>query len=222
MTEPPRNWKFWAAILVQGVVGVVVIWLMAACLWQTLDVVLHARRGFRGLGFSYAYSGAFLIILLVAAFLLRLTVRVANGESDPKSSHLPLALVIGYFGVMFPDALRLVHGTMESGTRHNLEALRAELSNYHEAAKGGYPAHLDALTANGSNLTEIPQAMPAGYDGAYHGFSSTVKELTTDEYSAGKFSDSGGWAYVVSGSSAGTVVVNCTHGTGNGRVWTSY
>jgi hypothetical protein len=216
-----RDWKYWAKIVFQVIAGVGAIILMTECLWQALDVVLHARGDLRGLVYARFIAVAFFVILLAAAYLLRLTIRVVYGNDVPKGWHLLLALAVAYFAGMFPSGLMKVHWDMSSGTRHNLEALRAALSQYNEDTKGGHAAHLDALTADRKYLREIPQAMPTGYDGAYHGFSSAVQEMTTAEFDAGRFSDAGGWAYVVSGSSAGAVVVNCTH-SANRQAWTSY
>jgi hypothetical protein len=52
--------------------------------------------------------------------------------------------------------------------------------------------------------------------------SSPPKSLLFIASSRTKHYDTGGRAYVVDGSSAGLVTVNCTHVRGNGKPWMSF
>ncbi len=113
------------------------------------------------------------------------------------------------------------HGS-EGSTQGNLGALRSALSIYYGDTEGGHPADLRELTVKrGLNayISDIPKASTY-----HHPVSNDVQLMTSGEYSAGAFSDAGGWAYVVDGSTsvAGKLVVNCTHTDTRGRQFTSY
>lgn len=113
----------------------------------------------------------------------------------------------------------------------NLGEIRSALAIYYGNMNGQYPSNLDALTTTlvpGNNpgrvhyLATIPTSKPSWH----HQDSSKVQIMTNDEYIARKFSDEGGWTYVVGGSTRqfdGTVVVNCTHlRETRGEAWTNY
>jgi len=106
----------------------------------------------------------------------------------------------------------------EGATKGNLGAIRSALSIYYGDLEGQYPRDLSDLTAAGKYLASLPRAKTP----KYHPDSSAVQSLTSADAQLGRFSDAGGWAYVVSGSSAGTVLVNCTHTDSRGNSWTSY
>lgn len=46
--------------------------------------------------------------------------------------------------------------------------------------------------------------------------------MTHEDYLVKDFKDTGGWAYVVSGRHAGSLMVNCTNTDGHGKSWASY
>ena len=101
-----------------------------------------------------------------------------------------------------------------------LGSMRHAVSSYHED-NGRYPDDLVALTIGG---TYWGGRLPLGVQQyPYHQPPSRgVQLMTTQDLLEEKFSDSGGWAYIVSGSSAGLVLINCTHTDVRGTVWTSY
>lgn len=54
-----------------------------------------------------------------------------------------------------------------------------------------------------------------------HNGSSAVQYMTTEEYETAKFTDTGGWAYVTSGTLKGLICVNCNHVDLRGMTWVS-
>ncbi len=112
----------------------------------------------------------------------------------------------------------LIRKSSEGATRGNLGAIRAAVDRYHDAMQGRTPADLAALTAGGKYLPSIPPAKPANY----HNDSSQILTLTGAQYAADWSDDAGGWAYVASGPSSGTVLVNCVHTDTRGTFWSAY
>ncbi|MBI4668241.1 MAG: hypothetical protein HY747_03495 [Elusimicrobia bacterium] len=122
---------------------------------------------------------------------------------------------IQYSGHGFASLIRKAN---EGATRGNLSSIGSALSAYYDDTQGEYPKDLEALTAGGKYLKTIPPAMTP----PYHPNSSEVLYLTGEQYAREELDDSGGWGYVVSGPSSGTVFVNCTHTDTKDRVWSSY
>lgn len=100
-------------------------------------------------------------------------------------------------------------------TKGNLGTLRSAVTIYFGDTDGSYPQDLSALVPK--YLNALPMAITA-----QHGRRSTVRLLDSEASRAGRFTDSGGWAYVNSGADAGKVVVDCTHLDPRGSVWASY
>lgn len=118
-------------------------------------------------------------------------------------------------------ARRMDRRSYGGGTKGNLGSIRSALSIYYGDMAGQYPGNLALLTVGGKYLVQIPNA----YTPYYHADSVAIHQMTNDEFIAGKFSDAGGWAYVMGGTTnyySGTVVVNCTHTDIKGTVWTAY
>jgi hypothetical protein len=107
--------------------------------------------------------------------------------------------------------------SMEGRTRGLLSMLRSSLSLYYGDAEGRYPAALSALAAGGKYVTEIPAAATVP-----HGKTNAVSLVDTKAFLSGKLPDTGGWAYVVSGSSVGALAVDCTHTDSHGSAWNTY
>lgn len=130
-----------------------------------------------------------------------------------------LFLLVSITGIRM--ARRMDRRSYGGMTKGNLGAIRSALSYFYEDMKGQYPSSLTVLTIGGKYLEKIPDT----YTQHYHPDSSAIHQMTNDEFKAGKFSDAGGWAYVMGGTTnyySGTVVVNCTHTDIKGTVWTAY
>ncbi|MFA5140210.1 MAG: DUF2330 domain-containing protein [Elusimicrobiota bacterium] len=107
----------------------------------------------------------------------------------------------------------LMRKSNEGATRGNLGTIRSALSIYYGDMEGQYPADPYALTKDHKYLPGIPPVkLPP-----YHADSNAIELLT-----AGDSDDSGGWGYVVDGSSQGVVFVNCTHTDSRQKIWAEY
>lgn len=154
---------------------------------------------------------------------LNATLQVALGQAPADSWQKAvnpwlILLILISAAVIVPMFSNLIRMSKEGATHGNLSSLRSALRIYHDDARDNYPSELSALTKDGKYLHALPQAKPANH----HPDSSMIQYLTDAQYAAGELDDSGGWAYVVSGSSAGTVLVNCVHTDIKGRAWSSY
>lgn len=151
------------------------------------------------------------------------TFQVASGQVPADSWRkavnpwliLPILIMAYVVAAQFSHLIRMSN---EGATRGNLGAIRSALSLYYRDTEGRYPAELSALAHDGKYL----QRLLPSKSSRYHPDSSRVRLMTSLQYAAGEFDDSGGWAYVVSGSSAGLVMVNCTHTDSKGSAWSSY
>lgn len=114
------------------------------------------------------------------------------------------------------DPCPIMRYTYEKQNLGTLGSLRGALSIYHDEKKG-YPLGPSELVIGGRYLEKVPLSATCS-----HRRSAEIQLLSAGEYSAGRFNDSGGWAYVTSGPSSGTILVNCTHTDVNGRVWAQY
>lgn len=149
--------------------------------------------------------------------------QIASGQAPADSwrkavNPWAILLVLITAAVAVPQFSRAIRVSKEGATYANLGAIRSALGRYRQEQGGAYPPDLSALALGGKYLREIPPARTS----PYHPDSAGVRPLTDAEVSARAFDDSGGWAYVVDGSSAGTVWVNCTHTNVRGGAWNSY
>lgn len=133
-----------------------------------------------------------------------------------------LAFLFLFVGISWHRMARRMDRRSSGGvTKGNLGSIRSALINYYGDMKGQYPSSLTSLTVGGKYLSKIPDA----YTPNYHPDSAAIHQMTNDEFKAGEFSDAGGWAYVMGGTTnyySGTVLVNCTHTDIKGTVWTAY
>jgi hypothetical protein len=113
--------------------------------------------------------------------------------------------------------MSILRNREDKSTVADLGGLRSHLGIYYGDTSGHFPANLAALTANGKYLTRLPKTRTG-----WHWSNDQVQELTGEELRAGGLSDQGGWAYVFTGPSSGTVLVNCTHTDTRGKVFSTY
>jgi hypothetical protein len=98
-----------------------------------------------------------------------------------------------------------------------LAKVRSALSIYYGDLEGLYPNDPSELAKDSKYIDEFPEA-----DTGFHHASMAIQRMTGEEYAAQSFSDAGGWLYVTSGRSRGTIKVNCTHTNTEGKQWASY
>lgn len=102
----------------------------------------------------------------------------------------------------------------ESATKGKLEAVRGALLIYFGDNGGNYPPDLTPLLQPGSKyLTGIIPIYTAE-----HGNTSSIFYVPDIDPAA----DTGGWGYVASGPHMGSLWVQCTHTSTEGRVWSTY
>lgn len=98
----------------------------------------------------------------------------------------------------------------EGATVGKLAMMRVSIQVYYGKTGGKFPADLQELLPQylPAHVRDIPFAHTAN-----HGKNSAVQYISGDDYRAGKFTDTGGWAYVNTpgDNNWGTLVVNCTH-----------
>ena len=130
---------------------------------------------------------------------------------------VPYALGFGMaiWSLVF-DRCPIFRAGTESQNLGNLGNLRSAVMIFHDDAKR-YPADPAELLIGGKYLSKISLSETCS-----HRRSDAIQLMSSPDFAAGRFADSGGWAYVTSGPSAGSVFVNCTHTDTRGSVWTSY
>ena len=148
-----------------------------------------------------------------------------------------IALLFGFpllfIAVRIPEQLRR---GMSKQTLGNLGGLRSDISIFY-GDEGRFPEDLSELTTGKSHMppykVSAPHTRPRKYEyqsresipKAYtleHSGTAAIQNLTGEEYRALGFEDTGGWAYVVSGPSSGSIMVNCTHTDAKGKSWAAY
>ena len=153
------------------------------------------------------------------------SVSSAAGENPPKAAPI-FAWLITLAGVVFLvyfsllKADDLFRNGYESQTKGHLGAIRSTLSIYYGDNQSSYPNDLAALTVGGKYMNTFPTA-----HSFHHRRSAAVQLMTNDDFNAGIFTDKGGWAYVIGGSTKshdGTILVNCTHTDLKGSSWVLY
>ena len=108
----------------------------------------------------------------------------------------------------------------EDQSKGDLGAMRSAISIYYGDMEGQYPVELNALTIGGKYLVRIPRTKTS-----WHRDSADVLLMTNEQRAAQQFTDTGGWYYVIDGSSLsnrGSVGVNCTHTDTHGKDWFSF
>lgn len=212
-----------ALLLVSGIAASIVVGACAYPDWRSRSGL--GRLCLLGLSTALPYFGP-------AALLKRW-----RGEESPSAAFWTLHLASLIFVLLFSYGLfrlwpidrapvavaiggdhGLIRKSEEGATRGNLGAIRSALSIYYGDTGGRYPPDMAALAVGGKYMKSIPLTrLPP-----YHSRSDEVSTLGTEEYSAGLFGDTGGWAYVTSGAKAGTLVVDCLHTDSRGKLWTEY
>ncbi len=134
------------------------------------------------------------------------------------------ALPVGVLAIWVSLACGLIRPSLmfrksaEGTTKGNLGGIRSALSIYYGDTNGEYPADLEVLAVGGRYLPAIPPAKTP----YYHRDSRRTLYLTDAQFLKHALTDAGGWVYVASGPSSGTVMVNCTHTDSKGTLWTMY
>jgi len=111
--------------------------------------------------------------------------------------------------IVYPRFQDLIRFSAEGAMKGNLSALRQGLNEYKLAHGGAAPSSLEALGLPPTPLFASFSSMP-------HPKSHETLILTEAVPT-----DSGKWAYVVSGSSV-AVFIDCTHTDSKGSAWTGY
>ena len=117
--------------------------------------------------------------------------------------------------IVVPKMAQLIRKSNEAATRGYLGSVRSALSLYYSGTEGMYPSDFSIFTAPGSpyGLDSPPKAYTAE-----HGVIYQVDTLTSPSLSG----DTGHWAYVSGGVSAGKFWVECTHMDLSGKMWSWY
>lgn len=201
--------------------------LIAAALLSCFASVLRQRI------FEYAWGYALLLALFafVAGFVPWLFVtalllggkKVLGGwrpeEAVPLRARLVAVAAVAFaswvgYGITEKYGLLPLYGR-EGGTKGNLGSLRSALSIYYGDHDGVLPRNLAELPPK--YLVRIPAAFTRP-----HGEVTEVRLIDAAAYESGKLPDSGGWAYIPSGPSSGTVIVDCVHSDIRGVPYISY
>jgi hypothetical protein len=131
-----------------------------------------------------------------------------------------LVLLLGLGSVvylMFAPGQSMFHTPTRRHTLGDLGAMRSAMSIYYGDMEAHYPANLNVLTIGGRWMEKLARA-----DTGMHPPSDAIQLMTAEEVAAQSFRDDGGWYYVTSGSSTGSMGVNCVHTDVKGSIWNRY
>ncbi len=103
----------------------------------------------------------------------------------------------------------------EGATRGTVSTIRSALNIYIGDHDGAIPRDLDAL------VPKYIERFPAAFTRP-HGEVTGMRNIDSAAYEAARLPDSGGWAFVSSGPSSGTVIVDCVHSDTRGVPYISY
>ncbi len=134
---------------------------------------------------------------------------------------IELMIVVAIIGILamvaVPKFADLINKSKEGATKGSLGAIRSSLTVYYGEQEGQYPT--DALATLAPKYLE---SIPLAKTPPAHADASGVVAA-----GSGTVSDANGWVYnndrtQTTGSGGwGTVLVNCTHTTSKGDLWTS-
>lgn len=125
-----------------------------------------------------------------------------------------LAVILPALAI-WPKAVDVFRYVGEGENKSRLAALRSAAEQY-RAAKGAYPARLEAVRDEGF-LKELPPLWDERFTGFPHEATSAAAV-----YRGEPPRDTGGWGYEVSVPSAPLIFMDCTHPDPHGRPWSAY
>jgi hypothetical protein len=169
-----------------------------------------------------AFVAGFVAWLFASALLLGFK-RVREGWRPEEAVPLRARVITGAaialtawlgYGIAQQYAVFPVYAK-EGSTRGNLGSIRSALNIYIVDHDGSLPRALAELPPK--YLDRLPAAFTRP-----HGEVAGMSIIDSAAYEAAKLPDSGGWAFIVSGPSSGTVIVDCVHNDTRGVPYISY
>lgn len=132
---------------------------------------------------------------------------------------IELMIVVAVIGILaaiaIPKFADLARKSNEGASKGNLGSVRSAISVYYGDMEGQYPSQVAALTLAGRYLASVPSAKTPNFhpDGS-----------SENDGLLAAAADVGAWYYdnVPADTSAGTLIVGCTHTDTKGLAWTSY
>jgi prepilin-type N-terminal cleavage/methylation domain-containing protein len=138
---------------------------------------------------------------------------------------IELMIVVAIIGILaviaIPKFSDLINKSRESTVKGSLGSIRSALSIYYSNTDGVFPVNFDSLVASHS-LNEVPAAMipvVLGQGNPGHAINKGVELYASRSLISTVNEGSNVWAYVNTGTEAGTVSVNCSHADTRGSVW---
>lgn len=201
--------------------------LAAAAVLSCFASVLRQRL----LGAAWAYALLLALFAFIAGFVAWLFVsalilgrkRVLGGW-QPEEAVPPRARVVTGAALAFTAWLGCGIAqtyavfplyVKEGATRSALSSIRSALGIYAVDHDGALPRDLATLVP--IYLDRLPAAFTRP-----HGSVAGTRIINSAAYEAGTLPDSGAWAFIMSGPSSGTVIVDCLHADTRGVSYMSY
>ena len=205
---------------------------------------IECVRNLKELGAAHNWPViAFLALTLCACGLAPSLLKAARGNATRRlksPSYLEMAVTLLFMLILAAFGLWFYTGMLDEWSRGvvgDMDTLRSGLALFSEDHQGRHPQNAKEFVAACGYYQGHPERMQKkilGYThiggqleipkarSIPHGWQNTVLYLTSAEYRAGRFTDMGGWAYVMEGTDQGAIMVNCTHKNTSGHQWTSY
>jgi hypothetical protein len=160
----------------------------------------------------------------------RIAAGVEPGDAGPvfDKSIVSLALLAALAGYGLFSLVHVFAGLInkehESCVLGSISSMREAIKFYASDNGGKFPADLQELTLNAKYISSLPVLRTLK-----HHEPGPVLSMSGEDFRAGKFTDTGGWAYVNSPGDRdwGRIVVNCLHsketkGLNQGQPWTTF